>query len=81
MHLLSQGVMVYLVTGVVAMTAQSLLLRAPSVRKALNIPRIPNHMRTTPPTFLETAKFGADWFKNKGAEAQAQAKAQQRKKF
>ena len=76
-----QGVVVYLVTGVVAMTAQSIILRAPSIRKALDIPRIPDNTRVTPPTFLESVKFGVDWFKNKSAEAQAQQRAQERKKF
>jgi len=80
-HSLRQGVMVSLVTGVIAITAQSLILRAPSVRKALGIPRIPNNLRIKPPTFMETVKFGVDWFKNKNAEAQAQARTQQRKKF
>jgi YidC/Oxa1 family membrane protein insertase len=80
-HLFRQGVVVYLITNVIAMTAQSLILRVPSIRKALNIPRIPNHLRVKPPTFLETVRFGVDWFKSKSAEAQAQARAQQRKKF
>lgn len=71
----------YLLTGVVAMTAQSLVLRAPSIRKALDIPRIPGHLRAKPPTFLETAKFGVDWFKSKSAEARAQARAQQKKRY
>lgn len=73
--------MVYLLTGVVAMTAQSLVLRAPSVRKALGIPVIPDHARLKPPTFLETVKFGVEWLKKKNEEARAQARAQQRKKF
>jgi hypothetical protein len=64
-----------------AMTAQSLILRNPSVRKVLDIPRIPDRMRTKPPTFLETVKFGMDWVKSKSAEAQAQARAQEKKKF
>lgn len=73
--------MVYLLTGVVAMTVQSLVLRAPSVRKALDIPRIPDNMHAKPPTFLETAKFGIEWFKKKNAEAAAQQRTQGRKKF
>lgn len=80
-YLVRQGVLVYLLTTVIATTAQSLLLRVPSIRKALNIPRIPSHLRVKPPTFLETVKFGVDWFKGKSAEAQAQARAQQRKKL
>jgi YidC/Oxa1 family membrane protein insertase len=73
--------MVSLLTGVTAMAVQSLILRAPSIRKALDIPRIPDHLRTKPPTFLETVRVGIEWFKKKNAEAQAQTRAQQRKKF
>ena len=79
-RLFLQGVMVYLLTGVVAMTAQSLVLRAPSVRKALDIPRIPENARVKPPTFLETVKFGVEWFKKKNAEAAAQQRSQGRKR-
>ncbi|KAF9648874.1 hypothetical protein BDM02DRAFT_3084167, partial [Thelephora ganbajun] len=65
------GIVVYVVTNVVCMMAQSVILRVPSVRKALDIPKIPDHMYAAkPPTFLETAKFGVDWFKNKVTEAQ-----------
>jgi len=72
--------MVYLLTGVVAMTAQSLLLRAPSIRKALDIPVIPDNARVKPPTFLETVKFGIEWYKKKSAEAAAQQRPQGKKR-
>jgi len=81
MHLFRQGVVVHVLTGVFAFATQSLILRAPSIRTALDIPKIPDHLRIKPPTFLESVKFGVDWFKNKSAEAKAQARAQQRKKF
>ena len=73
--------MVYLFTVTTALVVQAVTLRIPSVRKALDIPRLPDHTPTKPPTFLETVKFGVDWYKSKSAEAQAQARAQQRKKF
>jgi hypothetical protein len=73
--------MVYLITITSSIVVQALILRAPSVRKALDIPKIPDHTPTKPPTFLETVKFGVEWYKSKSAEAQAQARAQQRKKF
>lgn len=73
--------MVYLITGVIAMTAQSLLLRAPSVRKVLNIPMMPVRAQVKPPTFLESVKFGIEWVGGKSAEARAQQRAQTRKKF
>lgn len=76
-----QGVMVYMLTQVILIAAQAFILRSPSVRKALDIPKIPNHPQIKPPTFLESVKAGVDWFKQKNAEAQAQAKAQRRKKI
>ena len=76
-----QGVMVYLVSVTATVVAQTLFLRVPAVRKALGIPKIPDHTPVKSPTFMETVKFGVEWMKNKNAEAQAQARAQQRKKF
>ena len=73
--------MVYFFATAASMVVQSLVLRAPSVRKALDIPRIPKKLRTKPPTFMETVKVGIDWFNSKSTEAQAQARAQRRKKF
>ena len=73
--------MVYLLTGVVAITAQALILRVPSIRKVLDIPRIPDRVRVKPPTFLDTVKFGVEWYKKKSAEAAAQQGSQGRKKF
>jgi len=80
-QLFLQGVMVYLMTGVIAMTAQSLLLRTPSIRRTLDIPVIPDHARVEPPTFLETVKFGVEWYKKKSAEAAVQQRTQGKKKF
>jgi hypothetical protein len=76
-----QGVMVYMLTQVIVIAAQTFILRSPSVRRALDIPKIPDHPHIKLPTFLESVKAGADWFKQKNAEAQAQAKAQRRKKI
>ena len=73
--------MVYLVSVTATVVAQTLFLRVPAVRKALGIPKIPDHTPVKSPTFMETVKFGVEWMKNKNAEAQAQARAQQRKKF
>ena len=68
-------------TGVIAMTAQSLLLRTPSVRRALDIPVIPDNARVVPPTFLETVKFGVEWYKKKSAEAAVQQRTQGKKRL
>ena len=80
-QLFPQGVMVYLMTGVIAMTAQSLLLRTPSVRRALDIPVIPDNAHVEPPTLLETVKFGVEWYKKKSAEVAVQQRTQGKKRF
>ena len=73
--------MVYLVSVTSGVVIQSLILRMPSVRKALDIPSVPGHALIKPPTFMETVQTGSEWLKNKRLEAEAQARAQQRKKF
>lgn len=73
--------MVYLITGVVSMIAQAYILRAPAVRRILNIPIIPDKMRIKPPTFMESVRYGIDWMQKKNAAAQAQARTQARKKY
>lgn len=73
--------MVYLVAITSTVVVQTLALRIPSLRKALDIPRIPDATPTKPPTFMETVQFGVEWVKGKSAEADAQARARQRKKF
>lgn len=66
--------MVYLITGVVAMVAQSLVLRIPSVRKLFNIPLIPQKSRVKPPTFMESVRYGLDFMSQKNSAAQVQAR-------
>lgn len=73
--------MVYLITGVVSMIAQTYILRIPAVRRVLKIPIIPDTMRVKPPTFMESVHHGMKWLQNKNADAQAQARAQARKKY
>lgn len=76
-----QGVTLYLFTVTTTVVAQALVLRVPSVRKVLDIPKLPDTTPIKPPTFLDTVQFGVEWIKGKRAEAEAQARAQQRKKF
>jgi len=78
---LPAGVMVYLITGVVSMVAQTYILRAPAVRRMLNIPIIPDNMRIKPPTFMESVRYGIEWMQKTNATTQAQARSQAKKKY
>lgn len=66
---LAQGVLVYLLTSITAMTAQSLILRQPAVRRALGIPLIPAHLRQPAPTMRESLQYARQWWSNKVSEA------------
>jgi len=81
MMYLPAGVVVYLFTITTSVVVQTLILRIPSVRKALDIPPTLAQTAIKPPTFMESVQFGAEWIQNKRAEAGAQARTQQRKKF
>lgn len=76
---LSNGVLVYLLTSITCMTAQSLLLRQPAVRRALGIPIIPKNLRTPMPSMRESALYVRQWWNNKLADARAAEKARRRR--
>ena len=76
---LSNGVLVYLLTSITCMTAQSLLLRQPAIRRALSIPLIPKNLRTPMPSMRESALYVRQWWSNKLADARAAEKAQRRR--
>jgi len=71
---LPAGVMVYLITGVLSMTAQSFIFQMPVVRKAFDIPVVSSKMRIKPPTFLETVRFSLDWLQKRSSSAEAKDK-------
>ncbi|KAI0632984.1 60Kd inner membrane protein-domain-containing protein [Trametes polyzona] len=66
---LSSGVLVYLISSIVAMMIQSVTLRQPAVRRLLGIPLIPAHLRTPAPSMLESVKYARQWWNNKVEEA------------
>ena len=70
---LPSGVVVYLITSILAMTGQSLLLRQPAVRQLLRIPLIPRHLVTPAPTMRESFVYVKKWWNDKKTEAAAQA--------
>lgn len=76
---LSNGVLVYLLTSITCMTAQSLLLRQPAVRRMLGIPIVPKNLRTQLPTMRESAVYLRQWWNNKLADARAAQKVSRRR--
>ncbi|KAI0673121.1 60Kd inner membrane protein-domain-containing protein [Trametes maxima] len=68
---LSSGLVVYLITSITAMIAQSLILRQPGVRRLLRIPLIPDHMRTPAPSMVDSFKYARKWWNDKVADARA----------
>ena len=70
---LSSGVVVYLITSITAMTVQSLILRQPAIRRALGIPIIPAHLRTTPPSMRDSYFYARKWLHDKMDEARVQS--------
>ncbi|PIL25842.1 transporter [Ganoderma sinense ZZ0214-1] len=76
---LSNGVLVYLLTSMTCMTAQSLLLRHPAVRRMLGIPIVPKNLRMQLPTMRESAAYLRQWWNNKMADARAAQRASRRR--
>ena len=71
---LSSGVVVYLITSITAMTAQSVILRQPAVRRMLGIPLIPEHMRTSAPSMRESYVYARKWLQDKIDDARGEAR-------
>ena len=76
---LSNGVLVYLLTSMGCMTAQSLILRQPAIRRMLGIPIVPENLRTQMPTMRESAVYLREWWNKKMADARAVEKASRRR--
>ncbi|KAI0659620.1 60Kd inner membrane protein-domain-containing protein [Cubamyces menziesii] len=68
---LSSGVIVYLITGIVMMTLQSLLLRQPVIRRMLGIPLVPEHMRQPVPSMMDSLRYARQWWNEKAADVKA----------
>ena len=60
--------MVYLITSLSFILAQTLFMRIPVVRRALGIPIVPRHMQSQSATFKESLDFVKQWWKDKKAE-------------
>ncbi|KAF8626665.1 hypothetical protein AX15_004756 [Amanita polypyramis BW_CC] len=67
------GLMVSLLVTSTATTIQSLVLQIPAVRRALNIPVVPSEHKGKLPSFIDTGRYIVKAWKQKVAEAQAQA--------
>ncbi|KAL6302584.1 60Kd inner membrane protein-domain-containing protein [Sparassis latifolia] len=75
---LPSGVMVYLITSLSFILAQTLFMRIPVVRRALGIPIVPRHMQSQSATFKESLDFVKQWWKDKKAEQEAAIRANRR---
>ena len=64
-----KGTVVYVITSIIAMTAQSLILRQPAIRQKLRIPLIPAHLRQPSPSMRDSFEFARKWWVNKVSEA------------
>ncbi|EPQ55875.1 hypothetical protein GLOTRDRAFT_76107 [Gloeophyllum trabeum ATCC 11539] len=68
---LSIGVLFNIIASVIFYAAQVILLRTPAIRRALKIPALPQHMKQKVPSFVETFKFGKNWYAQRVKDAQA----------
>ncbi|KAH9852954.1 60Kd inner membrane protein-domain-containing protein [Lenzites betulinus] len=71
---LNAGVLVYLISSIVAMTLQSVVLRQPAIRRILRIPLIPEHLRVASPTMRESLKYAQKWWNDKVNDARTGAR-------
>ena len=70
---MKQGTLVYILTGVVFMTAQALLMRLAPVRKLFGIPPIPKHLQGRSYSMLESIQHVKDSYRKKREEADREA--------
>ncbi|KAH8077084.1 60Kd inner membrane protein-domain-containing protein [Cristinia sonorae] len=70
---LPSGVVVYLLTSILAMTAQTLLLRVPAVRRAFGIPILAQGVGNKSVSMSESVQYASKWFKQKMEEAKEDA--------
>ncbi|TCD63469.1 Flags: Precursor [Steccherinum ochraceum] len=75
---LPSGVVVYITTGIVAMTAQTLLLRVPAIRRLLKIPILPRDVGNKPASMTESYAYLKKWWQDSLAEKDAEIKAARR---
>ncbi|PCH43191.1 hypothetical protein WOLCODRAFT_74732 [Wolfiporia cocos MD-104 SS10] len=75
---LPSGVMVYVITSIVSIAAQTVLLRQPAVRRALNIPILSKQFEGKPATFRESIAYARKWWEDKKAEQEALIRAKKR---
>ena len=70
----SKGLMVSIITGIVATTLQTLILRYQPLRRWLDIPSVPSRYEGRLPSFKESIDYVIKSFKETQAEANRQAR-------
>jgi len=76
---LPSGVLVYLITSIVAMSVQTIVLRQPAIRRALGIPIVPKQHEMKSASFKESIDFAKKWWKEKKEEQEAALRASKRR--
>ncbi|EJD05022.1 uncharacterized protein FOMMEDRAFT_166725 [Fomitiporia mediterranea MF3/22] len=76
---LPAGLNLHLITSIAFISAQTLVLRIPAVRKAVSLPPLPPIPKTPLPTMRGTLRHLVEWYKRRMVEAQMAAEERQRK--
>ncbi|KAI0076978.1 hypothetical protein K474DRAFT_1596816 [Panus rudis PR-1116 ss-1] len=76
---LPSGVLVYIVTSIVGIMAQTAILRVPAVRRVLGIPIIPKTQTLKPASMRESLAYAKKWWEQQKRDAELKAKASQRR--
>ncbi|KAH9922212.1 60Kd inner membrane protein-domain-containing protein [Fomitopsis serialis] len=68
---LPSGTMVYIITSIIGLMAQSLVLRSTAIRRLLGIPIVQQQHQTKPATMMESVDFLKHWWQDKKKEQEA----------
>ena len=74
-----QGVLVYLLTSIISMSAQTAILRLPAVRRAFKTPVLPPTAGMKGASFGESIQYVRNWWNEQKKAAVQKAKADRRR--
>jgi len=77
---LPSGTMVYIITSIIGLTAQSLVLRSAAIRRLLGIPIVQQQHQTKPATLMESVDFLKQWWQDKKKEQEAIIRAKNQRR-
>ncbi|CAL1698243.1 unnamed protein product [Somion occarium] len=76
---LPSGVLVYLLTSIISMSAQTAILRLAAVRRLLGIPVLTPGQGVKSASIKESIDFAKNWWRTQKREAEAKARAERRR--